>query len=101
MEVGATTIVVGVIHFHGKDLSDLNSCTVFLPFMAEESMAVTESPRSRVETVHPEIKVQSLHFLIRGWGTPTPQTHLSPTDPPRWGPHNKKTSRWCSCHKSK
>lgn len=37
VESGAKSILVGVIRFHGKDFKDINTCTVLIPFISEES----------------------------------------------------------------
>lgn len=50
-EVGAATIGVGVIPFHGKDLYDSNTCTVLLHLILEESVAVVEAPAPSAKSV--------------------------------------------------
>lgn len=46
VDSGAKSMLVGVIRFHGKDLCDINTCTVLSHFMAEDSEVVSDASAS-------------------------------------------------------
>lgn len=47
VESGAKTMGVGVMRLHGCDLCDMNTCTVLLHFMSDDSLVVSDAPAVR------------------------------------------------------